>query len=271
MSIEAIDDGLALPDVGAWCNRKYHFLGRYLDAFTTAMRDKWSEIHYLDLFAGAGFARTRQSGDLVVGSPLLAASQRFPFTGLHLCERSPANAAALRDRLKRFAPQAKARVLEGDANQLVDELTKPIPKKGALCVTFADPYGLHLDFETVRAVARLQSDLVILFADNMDALRNWAAYYYDDPNSNLDRFLGETGWREEARTKPTDQLADRLRRRYEERLRQELGYTKFASLQVQNSRDRDIYTLLYATRSPTGIKIWNNTSMIDEKGQRSLF
>jgi three-Cys-motif partner protein len=136
-------------------------------------------------------------------------------------------------------------------------------------MTFADPFGLHLDFETVRAVSAKRSDLVVLIADNMDALRNWAAYYEKDPQSNLDRFMGEPGWRALLKEGPANRQAERLRRRYRERL-ESLGYAYFAELQVQNSQDRDIYTLLYASKSEVGVRIWNRTSQVDEGGQRSL-
>lgn len=193
MSISPADDGLAIPEVGAWSKRKYHFLGRYLSAFTVAMRPHWSQLHYIDLFAGAGFARVRGTGELVLGSPLLAATTATPFTQLHLCDRDPKNTSALAARLAKLDFATSPRILTGDANEMVDELLEPIPRRDALCMSFADPFGLHLDFAAVERIATLKGDLVLLFADNMDALRNWAAYYKANPASSLDRFMGEPG------------------------------------------------------------------------------
>ena len=51
------DDGLYIPEVGEWSSDKHYYLGRYMDAFTTSMRDKWQGLHYIDLFAGAGIER----------------------------------------------------------------------------------------------------------------------------------------------------------------------------------------------------------------------
>ena len=62
MSIKASEDGLIIPEVGQWAKRKYHFLHRYLDIFATGMKNKWRRRIYVDLFAGAGFARLRNSG-----------------------------------------------------------------------------------------------------------------------------------------------------------------------------------------------------------------
>jgi hypothetical protein len=44
--------------VGPWSAAKHHFLRRYIDAFTTAMRAKgWRGLNYIDLFASAGIER----------------------------------------------------------------------------------------------------------------------------------------------------------------------------------------------------------------------
>jgi three-Cys-motif partner protein len=269
MSDLPVDDGMEIPVVGPWSRRKYHFLGRYLNAFTTAMKDKWRELHYVDLFAGAGIARIKTTDELVYSSALLAARTRFPFTRLHLCDSKQSNVEALRRRLAVLPLANTPRLLLGDANDKIDELLSQVPTRHALCMTFADPFGLHLDFDTVKAVATRQSDLVVLIADNMDALRNWEAYYDGNPNSNLDRFMGEPGWRDIFKSTSPDRQAAGLRKRYRERL-ETCGYAHFAEIRVQNQSDRDIYTLLYASKSKAGLTIWNGISMKDEGGQMGL-
>ena len=60
------DDGLFIPEVGEWSKDKHYFLARYIDAFTTAMKNKkWSGLHYIDLFAGAGVERLKDSGNFI--------------------------------------------------------------------------------------------------------------------------------------------------------------------------------------------------------------
>lgn len=261
---------MTLPEVGAWARRKYHYLGRYLEAFTTAMRDKWAQIHYVDLFAGAGFARIRGTDEIVATSAYLAAKVRHPFAGLHLCDADETNVEALRIRLARLSLPSPPHIVHGDSNNVIDALLDPIPRRDTLCLVFADPFGLHLDFETIRKVAQVRADLIVLLADNMDALRNWAAYYRHDPESNLDRFMGEPGWRDLFETTPNDRRAEAFRDRYIARLRT-LGYRYFAHERVQNTSGRDIYLLLFASRSQAGEKLWNGVSRVDEGGQRKLW
>jgi three-Cys-motif partner protein len=166
------DDGLTVPEVGEWSHDKHHFLQRSIDAFTTAMRRKrWSGLHYVDLFAGAGIERLQRTRRLEWGSPLIAAQARFPFAGLHLCELDPERCRALSARLDRLAVCSPVQLLNDDANRAVVEVVKRIPAH-ALCLAFLDPYGLHLDYETLRALADRRADLVVFFPDRLDILRN---------------------------------------------------------------------------------------------------
>lgn len=268
--MDAVDDSLYMSEVGRWSKRKYHFLGNYLNMFSTGMKNKWPERHYVDLFSGAGLARTREQCEILVGSPLLAAQVRDPFTKLHLCESDPTKFDALRRRVARQTLHRPPQLIHGDANQCIDRIVSDIPSSGALTLVFADPYGLHFDFETVKVLADRRCDLIVLLADNMDALRNWAKYYKDNPNSNLDRFMGEPGWRDVLEESPTDRQAEALRDRYCERLKS-VGFKYFGWERVLNDRKRDIYTLLYASGSSVGLKFWEKASAIDEGGQRSLF
>lgn len=263
------DDGLVLPEVGPWSKRKYHFLNRYLRMFSTGMKKKWPERHYVDLFAGAGAARIRDTDEVVMSSALLAATVPDSFTALHLCDSSAENIEALRSRINHVDANDRAFIELGDANVLIDRILNRIPDRGALSVTFADPFGLHFDFDTARAIAKKQSDLIILLADDMDIIRNWVAYYDCNPDSSLDRFMGEPGWRDMLRSTPPERQAEAIRTKYQSQLRT-LGYAHFASARVQNTGGRNIYSLVYASRSAVGLKFWNQAASIDEAGQRSF-
>ena len=233
------------------------------------MKNKWPERHYIDLFASAGIARVRGSGELVESSAVIAAGVPDSFTGLHLCEQNPRLAGALRQRLAQRGVADCSRLIVGNINHVIDDLISGVPQSGALSIAFADPFGLHLDFETVQKLADRRCDLIVLLADNMDALRNWATYYMDNPDSSLDRFMGEPGWRELLSQTPAERQAEALRTRYCEQLKT-LGYAHFGSERVVNSSGRDIYTLLCASRNKLGLKFWREAAKVDEGGQQKL-
>ncbi len=81
------DDGLLIPEVGSWAERKYRILWNYAKMFTTGTKNKWHERIYIDLYAGAGFARIRESSIIVPASPLLALDIPDKFDKYIFCEQ----------------------------------------------------------------------------------------------------------------------------------------------------------------------------------------
>ncbi len=269
MSIECRDDGLLIPEVGPWARRKYHFVGRYLNAFTVAMHEKWAELHYIDLFAGAGLARIRGTSDIVRNCAALAAGTKHPFTQLHLCESNLDCLSALRQRLEQVQLPRPPLLYGLDCNTAIVPLLEHVPKSDVLAVTFVDPFGLHVAFDTIKRIADRRSDLIVLVPDGMDVIRNWKTYYRHDPSSNLDRFLGSPDWRRALEQSRPDRIAHALREFYETRLKL-LGFQYFESERVVNENGANLYILLFASRHDAGARIWRGVTRTDEGGQRSL-
>lgn len=266
---EPEDDGLIIPEVGSWSADKHHFLRRYLDAFTTSMRDKrWDGLHYIDLFAGAGIERLAETRKLEWGSPLIAAQAKFRFARLHLCELDKVKCGALRELVVRFPQPEEPQILQGNSNTLVDAITSELPAK-SLSLAFLDPYGLHLDFETVRALSRRRCDLILFFPDHLDALRNWEEYYFDQTHSNLDRVLGTKEWRVQLSTSNREHHATILRTLYQKQLGL-LGYTHFEYERISRADGRDLYLLVFCCRDKAGGSIWRRTSRKKPGGQESF-
>lgn len=261
------NDGLEIPEVGPWSRDKHHFLHRYIKAFITAMKQKrWSGLHYIDPFAGAGLARIKGTDELDWGSPLIAARANPPFDRLHLCEKKTVAFKALTQRLQ--VVRSGDQLLCGDANQKVHEIVDAIPR-GALSLAFLDPYGLHLDYETLRAFSTVRSDLIIFFPDRIDAHRNWRAYYWLDPNSNLDAVLGpDSDWRHVILDAPESQRPAKFRELYEQQIRR-LGYTEFEYEGIPSNRNR-LYWLIFCSRHRAGRDIWRGVSEKKRDGQRTF-
>jgi three-Cys-motif partner protein len=239
---------------------------RYLDAFTIAMHTKWDGLHYIDLFAGAGIERLKTSKTLEWGSPLLAAQTRFPFDGLHLCEKSPKKYKALSTRVSRLRPDCQ--ILRGDANEKIGEIVDVIPKK-TLSLAFLDPYGLHLEFETLGKLSDVRADLVVFFPDRLDALRNWERHYLENPHSNLDRCLGVgVNWRSILDATPLDRRAEVLRELYVKQICS-LGYAEFEYQRI-STKGHPLYILIFCSRSKLAARLWRGISSKESDSQRRL-
>ena len=135
------DDGLYIPKVGEWSKDKHYFLRRYIDAFTTSMKGKWSKLYFIDLFSGAGIERLEQSGELDWGSPMIAAKAPKSFDRLYLCERDRKKYEALSQRINSIFPGAY--IIYGDANKKIHDLVRDIPSQRTLSLAFLETYQKH--------------------------------------------------------------------------------------------------------------------------------
>lgn len=259
------DDGLFIPTVGEWSHDKHYFLMRYIDAFTTSMKNKnWAGLHYIDLFAGAGIEKLETSGKLEWGSATIAAQAGF--TQLHLCEMDKRNHEALKSRVYKIRPDAQ--ILIGDANEKITEIIGQIPNR-TLSLAFLDPYGLHMEFETLKTLSAVRADLVIFFPDHLDTLRNWEKYYFKNPKSNLDRCFGTgTDWRAKIDGAPRDRRAEILRELYVSQIRT-LGYEYFESERITMG-NHPLYVLIFCSRSELAAKLWRGISQIKADKQRTF-
>lgn len=261
------DDSLYIPTVGEWSRDKHYYLKRYIDAFTTSMKDKkWSGLHYIDLFAGTGIEKLETSQELDWGSPLIAANAKHPFVRLHLCEKSTRRYSALKSRIDKIRPDSQ--VICGDANENVHSIINEIPER-TLSLAFIDPYGLHLHFNTLQVLSAIRVDLLVFFPDHLDALRNWEKNYMDDPDSNLDRWMGSScDWRSSIVDTPPDRHAEALRKLYISQI-MSLGYKHFRYRRIY-ARGHPLYILIFCSRSEFAAKLWERISEIEHNGQRTL-
>ena len=193
------DDGLPCPQVGSWSETKYRLVRLYDSLFATGMKFKWDRRVYIDLYAGAGYNRIRNTDKILIGSPLLALTVPDPFDKYIFCEKDEELLAALQVRAKRRAPSADVTYILGDCNEQVDRICGEIPRGSKdntmLGLCFVDPFDLGIKFETLRKMSASFIDFLCLLALHMDANRNYSRYVSEDSHK-VDDFLGTDRWRE---------------------------------------------------------------------------
>lgn len=82
-------DDLFCPEVGAWAEEKHSLVSLYAKLFSTGMKDKWEERVYIELYAGAGYAKIRDTSRTIAGSPIQALLLEHPFDKYIFCEKRP--------------------------------------------------------------------------------------------------------------------------------------------------------------------------------------
>jgi len=270
------DDGLPTRESGPWTEQKLFLWNRYIEIATSAMvgKPQWQAgLVYLDLFAGPGVCRLKETGRRLPGSPLIAASAPKPFSKILLCEKDPVVIQACKTRIEKTGAAGHVQFFQGDCNERIADMVKEIPNR-ALTLAFIDPTGLHADFTTIATLANAgRVDLLVLFADAVDAVRN-IERYREQEKSNLDRVLGpDSCWRDRRESLPIrDSISIRnmLSDIYIEQLQKHLGYEAFDEYPITCSRGA-LYRLIYASKHERGLEFWKKISKKDADGQRRLF
>jgi three-Cys-motif partner protein len=193
------EDGLLYPEVGSWTETKHDHVSYYAKLFSSGMKRKWGRRIYVDLYAGAGFAKIRDSARIIAGSPIRALLLPDAFDKYIFCEENEEKLEALKARVKRIAPASDVSYVEGDCNEHVGEILAAIPVGSkhdtVLSLCFADPYDISLKFSTLRTLAKRYIDFVVLLALWSDANRAYKRYVMEDA-TKVDEFLGSTTWQE---------------------------------------------------------------------------
>lgn len=258
------DDGLPIPEVGAWAEAKYRLVSLYDKLFSTGMKNRWNERIYIDLYAGAGYNRIRGTDRIILGSPILALQVPDPFDKYIFCETAPENIRALEQRAKRISGQIPLAFIPGDCNENVATICSEIPKasKGhtVLSLCFIDPFDLGLQFRTITKLSDRYIDFLVLLALHMDANRA-ASYYISGESRKVDEMLGDAEWRPRWREAELQAITfpKFLASAFSSRM-ETLGYIgqPFYSMRAIRSDEKNLplYHLALFSRSSTAYDFW---------------
>lgn len=172
---------------GDWTTQKLQVLSKYLESYTTALKDKPNPDRpfrkaFIDAFAGSGYRSSRgaagPSGQddlfpelaaadpqaLLDGSARLALGIKPPFDRYIFVEKSASRCQQLAQLKNDFPALSDAIDIRlGDANSEIQQICD----KDWSChraVLFLDPYGMQVEWKTIVAVAATKAiDLWLLF------------------------------------------------------------------------------------------------------------
>lgn len=281
------DDSIRPAEVGPWANEKLSALEAYLNYYTTRLKNQtqWTTI-YLDAFAGGGKAVLRKKrkypttqGELweeapaaeqvefVRGSPRRALEIKYPFTSYIFIDADPARVAMLTELKTEFGGSRRITIREGAADGQIEWVLSHKPDlRRHRGVAFLDPFGAHLSWDSVKALAHtrlfeviinfpLHMCLTRLMTKNAEIRATWRAQldnflppgWYDQVYESTQNILGD----EDVRKRP-DHL-ERLLAWYREELRSAFGFVSEPRL-IRNTKGGPLYYLLWAGPHQAGLK-----------------
>ncbi len=156
---------------------------------------------YIDGFAGAGHHTAKGSDRVIEGSPTRALSIDPPFDALNFVDLNSEREAQLK---KLSADHTNVLLYQGDCNKNLTEKVFPkisyVGRLRALCLL--DPYGLHLDWQTIELAGKSKTIEIFLNFPVMDMNRNvfWRDHERVLPShqDRMTKFWGDESWKNAA-------------------------------------------------------------------------
>src|SRR5512138_1078194 len=199
--------------VGPWATQKLGALDAYLRFYNTALKNQPFTRIYLDAFAGSPVSKLRGSAlpiepspffddvedskaqeEFILGSPARALSIKNGFHRHHFFDLDESRAATLRELCE---GRDDVSVKVGDCNPQVRQLSSELHDRNVRGVAFLDPYGAHLEWETIAALASTGTMEVIVNFPVAMAINRLITRSGDIPEKwrdQLTRCFGTTEW-----------------------------------------------------------------------------
>jgi three-Cys-motif partner protein len=196
----------------------------YLRAFTKALQGKFTELWYLDAFAGTGERTERVPASHFLGKGVPESVVRRRGSAKIVIDVDPSFDRLIFVEQRRRAVEAlhelreqhldrKIDVIEGDANEEIRKIVRSTNWRRIRAVMFLDPYGMSVDWQTLEAIAKTRAiDVWYLFSLSglyRQAARS-AAAIDDDKRAAITRVLGTGEWEKELYAPTSGFFSDRL-------------------------------------------------------------
>lgn len=269
--------------VGPWAAAKLDALEAYLKFYGTALSKQPFTRVYIDAFAGACITKVRGSGivaepspffdepddtvaqeEFILGSPVRALNVPNGFHRYYFFDLDETRAETLRT-VTRGTSGVTVQV--GDCNPLIRQLAPSLKARNIRGVAFLDPYGAHLEWTTLEALADTRTmEAVINFPLAM-AINRLITRSGDVPGKWADQLtacFGTDEWRTIAYSQETDlfgnevtkkagDVAKRLLDLYVGRLKAIFPFVAKPRL-IRNTRNAPLYYLIWAGPNKLGLK-----------------
>lgn len=261
------------PFGGQWTQDKLEILRRYLDAYTTALKNQPFRLIYIDAFAGPGNWRPGSSydeaeygeyNDMLKGSPSIALDiVDKQFDELIFIDTNSEHIESL-ETVKAHNPGRAIEIIYSDANTILPQICDRLGWDDR-AVVFLDPYATEVSWSTVDCIAQTHKiDCWILFPlmavtrqlprrrepdqawmDNLDRIFGGRDYWHDFYTpARQPSFFGQGVEREQG--------SDRIAEAYRERLTTVFARVAPTRRVLKNSTNSNLFDLFFASSNPRG-------------------
>jgi three-Cys-motif partner protein len=272
-------------EIGPWSEDKLTLLGKYLQAYSYIMnrqnqKGNITKYHYVDAFAGAVYAKAKKASDdeetrYIEGSPLRALQTNPPFDVYWFLDLSAGRSKKLAELKASFADR-DIRVHRGNCNTILQrEVAREITRSSRQrAVVFLDPYGLQVEWNTLKALADARTFDVFVNFPTMGVTRILRRNSAPDEEERkkISRIMGDSDWLDSlyqpspqpdiwgVRAVGRDVMpATWLAEQYANRVQSLFEYVSVPEI-MYNTRNSPLYALFLASHKAVAVKIVNETT-----------
>jgi len=276
---------------GQWTRQKLECIGKYLSAYTTALKNQPFELLYIDAFAGTGSWKasgSEQRSEVLLpgvedqealefarGSARIALEAKPAFAQYHFIEMKKERCADLEKLVAEYPDVHRSvTVACSEANEYIQGLCGPngLDWRYRRAVMFLDPYGMQVDWSTIEAIAETKAiDLWLLFPLGSGVMRLLRGDGQISPGrrERLNRLLGSEDWYGEfykqettkdlfgtttSVTKKEASFLD-IQEFWLQRLNSVFPAVSKSPLHLYNSKKNPLYLLCFACGNERGAKV----------------
>jgi three-Cys-motif partner protein len=262
--------GFKLDEIGPWSEIKLEIIKKYSKAFSLILSRQPSLQHaYIDAFSGAGIHTRKIDQDLVQGSPLNALKIAPPFNHYYFIDLDGSKVNYLK---KQIGERTDVTIYKGDCNNILISNIFPNfhfhDRRRALCLL--DPYGLHLNWDVIKAAGMPRTIEIFLNFPVLDMNRNvlWKKPHLVDKTqlNRMNAFWGDDSWRESAYDTsqgelfggitPLKRKIESIVESFKDRLKNVAGFNYVVDpLAMRGKSGATYYYIFFASPNRTGAKI----------------
>ena len=235
----------------AWTPLKLILLNYSLDVCTTIVNKVsfFKNKYFIDLFAGSGINKIKDSEDFLIGSPLIASLKYSKgYDCLYFCEADEKLFFALKSRLSSLK-RKNLKIKKEDCNVLLDQIIEEIKGDWNYAFFFIDPHCMEFNWENMKKVLALRSDVLFTF---MSSEINRALGYAQSElggDKILTTFFGNNLWK-----KAND--VEELLEIYKNNIFKERPNAVIKTIRIQSTKYNFYYHLFFITNKTKSKNPW---------------
>jgi len=240
-----------LNDFREWTPLKLILLNYALNVCTQIIKNNrfFDNKYYVDLFAGSGLNRMKNTKDILIGSPLIAAlNHSNVYAKMVFCEKSERFSEALDLRMQSLG-RNNLQVQKDKYENCLNDIIKLTRGNKTYSFFFIDPYSMEFSWKSMSSILKVRSDIVFVFMTSEIFRAVGLAKVGGSKGEQLTKFFGNAKW-------ASAKCADDLVNIYTQNIMEIRAEAPIKTIRIKSRRFNFCYHIIFITNKTKGGNKW---------------